>query len=129
MPSHPLRHRTTVVLAAALGTCALQAAPAAADATDVRADDVRTDDARHAHLGSRTAATPAAPMSALRTTGVMLWPCWAGLLAGLRRAARGVRPYGAAIQGRADRVGAPPGAWPAVRRASLASIAPCATTV
>jgi LysM repeat protein len=48
MPAHPLRRPTTVALAAALGTCALQAAPAAA------AEDA-SDDARR----SAPAAAPA----------------------------------------------------------------------
>ena len=46
---HALRHRTTAVLAAALGTCALQAVPAAADAA---ADP--TDAPRRAAPGRRT---------------------------------------------------------------------------
>ena len=61
---HALRHRTTAVLAAALGTCALQAAPAAADTAAVDG----TDDPRRAAPSAAPATAGAVPtVAAVRT--------------------------------------------------------------
>ena len=61
---HALRHRTTAVLAAALGTCALQAAPAAADTAAADA----TDDPRRSAPSVAPATAGAQPaVAAVRT--------------------------------------------------------------
>ena len=57
---HALRHRTTAVLAAALGTCALQAAPATADTAAADA----TDDPRRAAPSTAPATAGAQPVVA-----------------------------------------------------------------
>ena len=57
---HALRHRTTAVLAAALGTCALQAAPATADTAAADA----TDDPRRVLPSAAPATAGAVPASA-----------------------------------------------------------------
>lgn len=90
MPPLPHRHRTTVVLAAALGACALQAVPASASPqTDERADrqtDQQTDDQQTDQQAGRQASrqsldqrgtaarTPAAAAPAPRATVTLAAP-------------------------------------------------------
>ncbi len=67
---HALRHRTTAVLAAALGTCALQAVPAAADTA---APDP-TDEPRRAAPAAAPATAGAVPVTALVRTVTLAAP-------------------------------------------------------